>query len=78
MYMPMGVASPRLRDHSEQVVIDELARAGSGFHGKLLRQSEYFMEEGGKASLRDGVPVRQPCSKSAASRGRLRAGTTQG
>jgi len=45
MYMPMGVASPRLRDHSEQVVIDELARAGSGFHGKLLRQSEYFMEE---------------------------------
>jgi len=59
MYMPMGVASPRVRDHSEQVVIDELARAGSGFHGKLLRQSEYFMEEGGKASLRDGVPVRQ-------------------
>jgi len=78
MYMPMGVASPRLRDHSEQVVIDELARAGSGFHGKLLRQSEYFMEEGGKASLRDGVPVRQALLEVGRIEGRLRAGTTQG
>lgn len=59
MYMPMGVASPRLADHSEQVVLDELARPGSGFHGKLLRQSEHFFERDGKPTLRDGVTVRQ-------------------
>jgi phenylpropionate dioxygenase-like ring-hydroxylating dioxygenase large terminal subunit len=59
MYMPMGVASPRLADHGEQVVLDELAQPRSGFHGKLLRRSRYFEERDGHPTLRDGVTVRQ-------------------
>jgi len=59
MFMPMGVASPRLADHSEQVVLNELAQPRSGFHGKLLRQSAHLEEVDGKPTLRDGVSVRQ-------------------
>jgi len=48
----------------EQVVIDELARAGSGFHGKLLRQSSTSWRRR-QGLLRDGSRSARPCSKSA-------------
>lgn len=58
MYMPMGVASQALANAGEQMVIDELAKPGSGIMGKTLRQSQYFEENDGVATLR-GVTVRQ-------------------
>lgn len=59
MFMPMAQASPRLAGAGEQMILEELAKPGAGFHGKLLRQSEYFDEVDGVPSLRDGVTVRQ-------------------
>lgn len=60
MYMPMGVASPRLADTSEAAVIAELAKPEAGILGKLFRQSAHFGRDAdGNATLRDGVTVRQ-------------------
>lgn len=58
MYMPMGVASQALAGAGEQMVLDELAKPGSGIMGKMLRQSPHFELHDGKASLRGGVKVR--------------------
>jgi len=57
MYMPMGVASQGLANATEQMVIDELAKPGSGIMGKTLRQSRYFEERDGGPAL-NGVTVR--------------------
>ncbi len=62
MYMPMGVPSPRLEVPDDQVTVDELAKPGSGFHGKLLRQSEHFRESDGRAWM-EGASVREALTK---------------
>lgn len=60
MYMPMGVASPRLADTSEAAVIKELMKPESGILGKLFRQSEHLsQDETGTPALPEGMTVRQ-------------------
>lgn len=59
MYQPIGIASPRLADTSDRVVLDSLAEGGSGYSGKMLRKSPYFSEVDGVAQMQEGVTVRQ-------------------
>ena len=58
MYMPMGVASPKAADRSEQAVLDELTRPGSGIMGKMLMESPFLDHVGGRPTLRPGITVR--------------------
>jgi phenylpropionate dioxygenase-like ring-hydroxylating dioxygenase large terminal subunit len=59
MYMPMGIPSPRLEATDDALTLLELAKPGSGYHGKLLRKSPYFDESDGTPRMTDGVTVRQ-------------------
>lgn len=74
MYMPMGVASPKARDTSEQGIITELAKPRSGIMGKMLRESSAFEIVDGIPTLTGGVTVREALieagRKSAAKLGR--------
>lgn len=58
MYMPMGIPSPKAPNPTEQGVLNELAKPGSGIMGKMIRQSPHFQEVDGKPTLTPGFTVR--------------------